>query len=185
MPAEYDRNSFFKTKIRLLVYIAKHFPSLRFPAILVFFLLSAFATVAQPKKLPPFQMVQADGKVFKAEELPKGKPILLIYFSPDCEHCQKLMDTFFKQPAKFKKATVAMLTYLPVDKVATFVKDYPVAKYPNIYVGTEGNTLFVQRYYNLSQIPFVALYKKNGDFVTSYVREVPLKKLAAQLAQLK
>lgn len=130
-------------------------------------------------------MVQANGKVFRAQDLPTGKPILLIYFSPDCDHCQKLMNAFFKQTANFKKASVAMITYLPVEKVSQFAKDYKVAKYPNVYVGTEGNTLFVQRYYNLSQIPFVALYSKGGDFITSYVRTVPLKELAAKLARLK
>lgn len=168
----------------MLVYMAKRFPLLKF-FVVVFVLLSAFTMNAQSIKLPPFQMVQASGKVFKAENLPPGKPILLIYFSPDCEHCQKLMQSFFKQTARFKKASVAMITYLPVEKVVAFAKDYRVAKYPNIYLGTEGNTLFVQRHYRINQIPFAALYTKSGDFVASYERDVPLKKLAAQLAQLK
>jgi len=164
--------------------IARLFP-FRFLLIAIVSVLLTAEGKSQSNKLPAFSMTQADGKVFKAQDLPKGKPIILIYFSPDCEHCQKLMDSFFKQTARFKKASVAMMTYLPVDKIAEFVKTYKVGRYPNIYAGTEGNTLFVQRYYNLSQIPFVALYTKNGDFVTSYVRTVPLKELAGKLARLK
>jgi hypothetical protein len=35
-------------------------------------------SIAQPGKIPPFSMMQANGKVFKAQDLPMGKPIIII-----------------------------------------------------------------------------------------------------------
>ena len=139
---------------------------------------------AQMKRIPPFRMIQADGNLFKAEQLPLGKPVLLVYFSPECDHCEKLMQDFFKMSKDFQKASVAFITYVPVDKVAKFDKDYGVKKYTNIYSGTEGTTFFVRNYFKLTEMPFVALYKKNGDFVTSYTRDIALQVLAQKLRQL-
>ena len=63
------------------------------------------AASAQSGKVPPFRITQSNGKVFNARDLPLGKPILLIYFSPDCEHCQVFMKAFFKRANDFKKAS--------------------------------------------------------------------------------
>jgi hypothetical protein len=73
---------------------------------------------------------------------------------------------------------------LPIDKVSKFEKDYNLATYPNMYSGTEGSTFFVRNYYKINEVPFVALYTKNGGFVTSYEKEVDLKLLAKKLKVL-
>jgi thioredoxin-related protein len=140
---------------------------------------------AQSGKLPPFKMIQTTGNIFKAQNLPMGKPILIVYFSPECDHCEKMLKDFFKQASNFQNASIAFITYLPVDKVSKFEKDYNLAKHPNMYSGTEGSTFFVRNYYKISETPFVALYTKNGDFVTSYEREVDLKVLSEKLTGLK
>ena len=124
-----------RTKRRLLAFF-----------IAISFLVTGSQLQAQSGKLPPFSMLKADGKLFRAQDLPMGKPILLVYFSPECDPCAKLMKDFFKQAASFQKASVAFITYLPVDRVSKFVKDYKLAQYPNIYTGTEGSTFFVRNY---------------------------------------
>lgn len=140
---------------------------------------------AQSGKIPPFRIVQPNGKVFKAENLPMGKPIVIIYFSPDCDHCEKLTKDFLSREKDFKKASVAMITYQPVDKVAKFVTDYKINKYSNIFVGTEGESFFVRNYYRIYQLPFIALYNKNGDFIKSYGQNYALADLSARLNNLK
>ena len=65
---------------------------------------------AQAGKLPPFRIMQTSGKIFKAGDLPMGKPIIIIYFSPECDHCDKLMKELVKQKEEFKKASIAMIT---------------------------------------------------------------------------
>ena len=144
-----------------------------------------FSASAQQGKLPPFRMTQANGKVFKAQDLPMGKPIIIIYFSPECDHCEKLMQALLKRTAELKKASIAMITFLPIDKVAKFSSDYKLAQYSNIYVGTEGNTFFLKNYYKLTTMPFMALYNKNGDLIKMYPKEDQLDDLCASLKQLK
>lgn len=147
-------------------------------------LLTTSLVHAQQGKLPPFKMMQTNGNIFKAQNLPMGKPILIVYFSPECDHCEEMVKDFFKQAENFQKAAVAFITYLTVDKVSKFEKDYNLAKHPNMYSGTEGSTFFVRNYYKIMDVPFVALYTKNGDFVTSYEKDVDLKVLAEKLRGL-
>ncbi len=141
--------------------------------------------VGQPGKLPPFRMMRSNGNAFKAQDLPIGKPVIIIYFSPDCDHCNTFMEAFFKQPATFTKASVAMITYLPVGKLAEFDTKYELKKYPNIYSGTEGYSFFVRDYYKLSDIPFAALYDKTGNLIKSYSKSIPLAELSDKLRALK
>lgn len=140
---------------------------------------------AQSGKIPPFRMTQANGKLFKAEDLPMEKPIIIIYFSPDCDHCDNLTKELLKQAADFSKASIAMITFLPVQSVSNFVNKYKLNRYSNLYVGTEQTSFFVKNYYRVTEMPFVALYTKNGDLVKSYSRNVSLKDLSNRLKILK
>ena len=140
---------------------------------------------SQAGKLPPFKMLLSNNKVFKAQDLPMGKPIVIIYFSPDCDHCEKLMQALLKRTAELKKASIALVTFLPIDKVSKFSSDYKLAQYPNMYVGTEGNTFFLKNYYKLVSMPFMALYNKNGDLIKMYPKEDQLDDLCTRLKQLK
>jgi thioredoxin-related protein len=139
---------------------------------------------AQSGKLPPFRIMQSNGKVFKAENLPIGKPIIIIYFSPDCDHCQVFMKQFFKRASEFNRASVAMITYLPVDHVTKFIKEYQIRKFPNVTVGTEGSGFFLRNYYRITELPFLALYDKNGNLISSHQKNIPLNDVAGKLKKL-
>ena len=138
-------------------------------ATLIFFVvfISSYG-YAQTKKVPPFQMVQANGTLFNAENLPLGKPIVIVYFSTDCEDCQQLTNELLVRINKLEKASIAMITYQSRDNLIQFVSKFNINKYSNIYVGTEGNSYFIANYYNVGKIPFMALYNKDGDLIKLY-----------------
>jgi thiol-disulfide isomerase/thioredoxin len=131
-------------------------------------ILTSFNAYSQPGKIPPFQIIQSNGRVFKAENLPFGKPIVIIYFSPDCEDCQQFTKELLNRINEFNNASIAMITYLSLNTVKQFVSDYHLDKYSNIYIGTEGNSYFVGNYYKVAKLPFLALYNKNGDLIKVY-----------------
>ena len=123
---------------------------------------------SQSGKVPPFQMILHNGKLFKAQNLPFEKPIIIMYFSPECEECHQFTEALLTRMDDFLNASIAMITYMPVEKVKEFVSVNKLDKYPNIFVGTEGNSLFVRNYYNILQFPFVALYNKDGTLIKRY-----------------
>jgi thiol-disulfide isomerase/thioredoxin len=157
----------------------------KFLTLICFVFLICHAIFAQTGKVPPFRMVQADGKVFKAENLPFGKPIIIIYFSPDCDDCQLFISELLARINDFRKVSIAMITYLSVESVSNFVAKSKLSNYSNIYVGTEENYLLVKNYYNIEQFPFVTLYNKNGDLIKKYnSKEISVNDLSDRLKLL-
>ena len=149
----------------------------------VFLIITSFTLSAQ-QKVPAFRMSLSNGKLFHASSLPQGKPIIVIYFSPECDHCHILMKEWFKQAGNFRKASVAMITFLPLNSVALFEKEYNTKQHSNIITGTEGTTFLVRNYYKVLDLPFVALHDKNGNLVSTYSKDIPLNTLAAKLRKL-
>lgn len=149
----------------------------------VILIITSFTLSAQ-QKVPAFRMVLSSGKLFHASSLPQGKPIIVIYFSPECDHCHVLMKEWFKRSGDFSKASVAMITFLPVSSVSLFEREYNTKQHSNIIAGTEGTTFLVRNYYKVLDLPFVALHDKNGNLVSTYSKDIPLNTLAAKLRQL-
>ena len=129
-------------------------------------------------------MYRSDKTIFNAAELPKTKPVILIYFDPDCEHCQKLMKELFEKIDAFKKAEIIMVTFKPIEEVAGFEKLHSTQKYSNIIVGTEGVGFYLRNYYGLETMPFTALYDKKGNLNYSYRKETPVDDLINRLKKL-
>ncbi len=152
---------------------------------LIGMLLFMSPAIGQAGKLPPFRIMQSNNKVFKAEDLPMGKPIVMIYFSPECDHCHILMKDLLKRMSNFNKASIVMITHLPLSSVASFVKKYNLNKYSNVYVGTEGSTFFIKNYYKITEMPFMVLHTKNGDQVKLFREEGALPQLVADLDRLR
>jgi thiol-disulfide isomerase/thioredoxin len=141
-------------------------------------------TYSQHNKVPPFQIIQSDSKIFMAGNLPMGKPIIIIYFSPECEDCQQLTKELLNRIKEFNNASIAMITNLSLDKVKQFVTEYHLDKYPNIFPGTEGNSFFVGKYYGIGKLPFMALYNKNGDLIKIYDKDISIEDLLIHLRDL-
>lgn len=155
----------------------------------IFFMLMCLlstGTFAQSQKVPPFRIIQADGKVFMAQNLPMGKPIVIIYFSPECEECQKLTSGLLSRIDEFRDVSFAMITYLPGEKVTGYIKKNYLDKYENIFAGTEFPTLFVRDYFNIMHFPYMVLFNKNGDVIKKYSeKEINLDDLLDRVKQLK
>jgi hypothetical protein len=62
-----------------------------------------------------------------------------------------------------------MITFVTQLKaIQVFQRDYDLAKYHNIIIGTEGYTYLVQKYYQIKNTPFIAIYDKNGKVSKTY-----------------
>ncbi len=133
--------------------------------------------------MPAFSILQTNGKTLNTAKLPYTKPILLIYFSPDCEHCTTLLNSMFAQIDKFKKATILLVSFRPMSEIADFEKKYKTAAHSNIIVGMEQPIFFLQKLYQLQSTPYTALFDRNGKLVYEYKKETLVDDLAIRLKQ--
>lgn len=134
--------------------------------------------------MPLFQLWKTNGQMVTAKDLPAKKPVVLIYFAPDCHHCTDLLNGVFREMNAFKKATLLLATFKPVNELRVFEQNYKTAKYPNIISGTEGNTFKLRYHYNMQRTPFVALFNANGKLVKTFDNEPLVKDLLPSMQAL-
>jgi thiol-disulfide isomerase/thioredoxin len=51
----------------------------------------SFSQVSNSQSIPDFTIELTNGSMFTTKDLSKSKPTIIIYFAPDCEHCQALI----------------------------------------------------------------------------------------------
>ena len=145
--------------------------------------LPAFAR--QP--IPNFRLlVSVKGKDsiwFSNNDMPKNRPIAIIYFSPECGHCQFEMKEIEKNMDSLKDVFFVFASFHPIDSLYSFEKKYNIPSYPNIVMGRD-TKYFLPIYYSVKFTPFFALYDPQGKFVKSYDQGVKMPELIKLVNEL-
>jgi protein-disulfide isomerase len=134
------------------------------------------------ENIPPFKILRTDSTWFTPANLKKNHPVMIIYFSPDCSHCQHMMYEMKPKMKKLGNIQIVMVTFTDFDRlkmIQNFYRDFDLAKYPNITVGTEAHTYVVQRYYHVTMTPYIAVYDHNGKLVKTYDKVPSMDELIA------
>ena len=135
------------------------------------------STPANAQTIPEFKVKLTNGASVSSKNAARQKPLLLIYFAPDCDHCRKLMDQLFPKMNALKNTEILMVTFESLNDVAWFENHYHTKNYPNIKVGVEQPVFFLKNYYRLEHTPFTALFDKNGKLLVSYKEFTPVNEL--------
>jgi hypothetical protein len=118
------------------------------------------------KSVPPFQLLLPDSTTYYTKaDLPKNKSVLLILFSPMCEHCQHETEEIIKNIDEFKNVQIVMSTSLPFDSMLAFRERYHLADYPNIVVAHDPH-FFLIPYFQLHNMPFMAFYNRKKELIS-------------------
>lgn len=130
--------------------------------------------------LPPVKLLLTDSVGhFSKEDFKKKEQVLIILFNPDCEHCQKETERMLDSISLFKNTQIVMATMMPFEKMIEFYKHYKLANYKNIVVGQD-TQYFLPVFYMVSNLPYLALYNKKGDLITTYEGAVPIHKIVEE-----
>ncbi len=131
--------------------------------------------------VPPFHIMRLpDSTSFAKEDLKRRKPLVLILFSPDCDHCKHETTELLKNYELFKKAQIVMVSSLDFNSIKKFYDDFRIADYPTITMGRDGS-YFLGTFFNNKIFPSVFIYNKKGKFVKSFLGSVSVEALAAEL----
>jgi thioredoxin-related protein len=154
--------------------------------LLLSLIIVAGCTQAQTKPdiehIPHFKILKADSTYFNYTDLKKDKPVMIIYFSPDCSHCQHMMYEMKPKMKKFGDTQIVMVTFTDFNllkMLKTFNRDFDLEKYPNIIVGTEGHSYVVQKYYQVRTTPYIAVYDRKGNLVKAFEKAPTIDTLIA------
>jgi cytochrome oxidase Cu insertion factor (SCO1/SenC/PrrC family) len=128
--------------------------------------------------VPPFTLLKTDSTSLTRDDLARNKKLLLMYFSPECDHCIHQTDSLLANISKLKDVEIVMATYQPMEELANFSRKYKMNNYPNIKLGRDTKFFFAP-FYKMHNLPFLALYDKKGKLLTTFEGTTPVNKLIA------
>jgi thioredoxin-related protein len=117
--------------------------------------------------IPAFTILQTDSTWFNKEALPHDKPVIIIYFRPDCSHCQLTAHEFQQKLKKFKDAFFVWASYDSVAHIKSFAEEYRLLNAKNIKVGRD-TKYYLPSFFRVKYTPFIAVYNKKGKLVQTY-----------------
>jgi thioredoxin-related protein len=116
----------------------------------------------------PFKILQVDSTHFYTkDDIKKNRKVLIIFFSPDCEHCKHQTKDILADFDKFKDIEIVMATFQPFEEMKSFYYYFKIGDHPNILMGRDEKYMF-QPFYNFRSLPFLALYDKKGQYITRF-----------------
>lgn len=115
----------------------------------------------------------------KTDDIPTGKPFIVMGFSPWCTHCQALTADIKQHMDDFKDIDIYFVTPDRFKNMCTFYRYYKLSEYPNIKMGRDSaNALF--HFFNTNNTPLIAIY----DAKKRLKRVIPGQPKAAELAKI-
>ena len=132
--------------------------------------------------VPPFRLLKPDSTNWVTNaDIKKNRQVLLIFFSPDCEHCKKETQDILAQFDKFREIEIVMATFQPFDEMKHFYEYYRIADHKNIHMGRD-EKYFLPPYYRMQNLPYMALYDKKGNYITHFEGNHPVDTLMKAFA---
>jgi len=118
--------------------------------------------------VPPFKLLKIDStSYFTKSDLKKNKPVLIILFNPDCDHCKHEIEEIIKDMDELKDIQIVMTTMMPFDLMKSFYEKYGLDKFDNVTVGRDFQYL-LPTFYQIRFMPYLAMYDKKGNLLTTF-----------------
>ncbi|MHA4811792.1 TlpA family protein disulfide reductase [Flavitalea flava] len=128
---------------------------------LIFSMVKCKPSIKGGEILPSFNLLLVDSVTkFNTTSIPEGKPFAILYFSPDCEHCQEVTEGILKKIDSLKNVHFYFITNDPFDRLQVYNKMYKLYLFPNITLARDYN-FFILRNFKEATIPYLVIYDKN------------------------
>lgn len=128
--------------------------------------------------IPSFNIRKVpDSSSFTNKMLQKYKATMLVFFDPDCEHCQEATKNLTAKTDQLKDVQILMVTIIDFNRIKKFYNDYKIADFSNIIL-TRDAGFDLPRFYKVGYIPDAYIYNKNGSLIGHFKKDIPVDEIA-------
>ncbi len=124
------------------------------------------------QNLPPFKIILApDSSVFTNQKMQKNKPCVIMFFNPECEHCQRETKELMAYKTELKDVQLIMISATSYKMVNEFYHDYNLSYMPSIKIGYDPGYALSMKY-QLRTMPSLFVYSSTGKMLKEFVGNV-------------
>jgi len=118
--------------------------------------------------IPPLKLLRLDStSYFTKDDLKKNKPVLIVVFNPDCDHCKHETEEIIKNIDSLKNIQIIMATIMSFDLMKSFYEEYDLQRFQNITVGKDVQYT-LPSFYQMHFMPYLAMYNKKGNLLATF-----------------
>lgn len=122
--------------------------------------------------IPAFKInIVPDSTLFTSENLKKNIPFIVMFFNPDCDHCQKETKELLAYKEELKGIQILMVSTATYRQIKDFYEAYELSSMPNIKLGQDVNSR-LGSIYKLSTFPSIFVYDNKGILAKAYVGKI-------------
>ena len=134
------------------------------------------APAASVNEQPSFVITLLDNTQVNIKDL-TGKNAL-IFFQPDCDHCQREAQEFERNLDAFGGTTLYFITSGPMDEIKAFADTYKLNDRPNVHFAFTP-ALNVLNNYGPISAPSIYIYSEDHKLVKGFNGETPIERIIA------
>ena len=118
--------------------------------------------------IPSFSILLTDSATHYTNlNIAKNKPTILVYFSPDCSHCQADAKNLAEKLDSLKDINFVWISSHEVDKIKAFAIKYNMAGLPNMVFGKDDKWA-IPSFFKITFTPYFVVYGKDGLFYKEF-----------------
>jgi thiol-disulfide isomerase/thioredoxin len=122
--------------------------------------------------IPPIAVnILPDSARFTNDSLRKGVPFVLMFFNPDCEHCQKETKELLAYRNELKDIQILMISPASFAEIRDFYQSYGLSSMPNLRMGQDLNYK-LGMIYKLRTYPSMFVYDNRGTLAKAFVGNI-------------
>jgi peroxiredoxin len=130
--------------------------------------------------LPAFQFMGLDSVAFGSVQLSVGQPAVIIYFNPDCEHCQYEARAIRDSLHRFAATNVLLVSDEPLERLKQFAKEYDLTNQPNVHILYDRDRRF-KDLFGTNMVPSIFIYNQKQKLVKHYKGETKIEAILKYL----
>lgn len=120
---------------------------------------------------PDMVITLTDNSTHNVKDL-TGKNVL-VFFQPDCDHCQREAVDFQKNLAAFESCAIYFLTASPMEEIKEFSTKYNLNGHANVHFGFTPALNILNKYGPISA-PSIYIYSDEHKLVKQFNGEIPV-----------
>ncbi len=123
---------------------------------------------SEKPKLPHFELRGLDNKVISTKQLAAGKPVVLVFFQPGCEHCQREATEIARLQDSFAHTSLLMVSWASLPQIGEFAKEYGLRESVRMYQIQPGT---LAQTFGTIQLPSVYVYDADRNLIQQFSGE--------------
>ena len=118
--------------------------------------------------MPDFDLLMGDSvSHYTRNDLPRSKPVLIILFDPNCDHCKHETEEIIKHIDSLRNIQIVMATNADFADLKKFYQHYALERFKNLKAGIEPKS-YLAIFFAIHNLPYLAMYNGHGVLLKTH-----------------